>query len=310
MLKYRKKILLAAIETSYGTAASLAAANTVLASNIEITPLAGETVSRELQYAYYGASPEIPVNTHQTLAFRVELAGSGTAEKPPAWGVLLRGCGMAETITSSGSKKVEYTPVSSGESALTLALNIDGQQHQLKGARGTFTLEVNPSQIPYLNFTFTGLWATPSSAAAITPSYTAWKDPLTASKANTPTAQIHSQDVAVSAFSCDWGAEVTHREVIGAVSQVLITDRATSGSMTIDAPTLSTKNFFTLAKAGTTGALKIVHGSAAGSIVEIDAPKVQLSSPSYQEASGIAQLQLALRMMPNSGNDEFIVTTK
>ncbi len=309
MLKYRKKILLAAAETAYGTAAALTGTNAVLATNVEITPLAGETVSRELQHAHYGASPEIPVNTHQTLAFRVELAGSGTAGTAPAWGLLLRGCGMSETVDAP-NKEVEYAPVSSGESSLTLSLNIDGQLHQLKGSRGTFTLEINPSQIPYLNFTFTGLWTAPSSVAAVTPSYTSWKDPLPASHTNTPTAQLHGTDVTLSAMTYDHGNEVVHRSVIGSANQVLIVNRAPSGNITIDAPALSAKNFFAAAKGATTGALKIVHGSTAGAIVEIGAQKVQLSSPSYQDASGIAQLQLALRALPDDGNDEFIVTTK
>ena len=139
-IKYRRKLILAKVEGTAGTAEVLAAADAVLASNIELTPLAGDTVSREIEYPYYGNSAQIPVNAHQQLAFRVELAGSGTKDTAPAWGKLLQGCGFAETVERG--KDVDYTPITGGEKTMTLSLNIDGQLHTLAGARGTFTAEL------------------------------------------------------------------------------------------------------------------------------------------------------------------------
>ncbi len=305
-LKWRRKLILAKVEAAAGTAESLAAADAVLASNIELTPLAGDTVSREIEYPYYGNSAQIPVNSHQTLAFRVELASSGARGTAPAWGKLLQGCGFAETTTAN--TKVDYTPVSTGEKTLTLSLNIDGQLHTLKGARGTFTIEAGVNQIPYLNFTFTGLWTDPSSTAAVaSPVFTAFKDPLIGSKGNTPLFSFMGQsNLALSAFSYDHANEVNHRELIGASSEVLITGRAPTGSVTIDAPAYSALNLPKKAKDADTGALIIVHGQGDGKIVSIHSPKVQASGVSYSDDNGTMQAQVDLAFLPSAaaGNDE------
>ncbi len=311
-LKYRRKLILAKLEAAAGTAEALAAADAVLASNIELTPLAGDTVSREIEYPYYGNSADIPVNAHQQLAFRVELAGSGVKDTAPAWGKLLQGCGFAETV--SKAKHVDYAPITADEKTLTLSINIDGQLHTLAGARGTFTAELGANQIPYLNFVFTGLWDDPASTAAVKdPKYSDWKQPLVGSSAGTPTFSFYGKsDLGLSAWSYNQANEVVHRELIGAKSVVLIVGRAPTGSVTIDAPKYSVLNLPKTVKDGTTGALKIVHGKTDGAIVEINAPKVQISSVSYAEDNGVMQAQADMSCLPNAaaGNDEIKITTR
>ena len=311
-LRYRRKLILAKVEATAGTAEALAAADAVLASNIELTPLAGDTVSREIEYPYYGNSSQIPVNTHQQLSFRVELAGSGTKGTEPAWGKLLQGCGLAEVITAR--TKVDYTPISTGEKTLTLSLNIDGQMHSLAGARGTFTIEQGANQIPYINFTFTGLWQDPASTAAVAnPNFAGFKAPVIGSNDNTPVFSFMGvSDLGLSTFSYDHANEVVHRELIGSDNEVLITGRQPTGSVTIDAPAYSKLNLPKGARDGTTGALSVQHGVGDGNIIEITAPKVQPSAVSYSEASGTMQAQVALTFLPHraAGNDEIRVTVR
>ena len=95
--RYRRKVLLIATEETVGTGEELTGADAVLAVNIEVTPLAGDSVSRELERPYYGGQQEIPSNVHSQIAFGVEIAGSGAAGTAPAWGRLLEACGMCET---------------------------------------------------------------------------------------------------------------------------------------------------------------------------------------------------------------------
>lgn len=309
-LKYRSKLILAKIEAKAGTAEALAKLDAVLASNIELTPLAGDTVNREIEYPYYGNSADIPVNSHQQLAFRVELAGSGTKDKAPAWGKLLEGCGFKEAV--SKAKHVDYAPITDKEKTLTLSLNIDGQLHTLAGAYGTVTVEMGANQIPYLNFAFTGLWTDPSSMAAVKdPVYTDYKLPVVGSNAGTPTFSFFGKsDLGLSTWSYDHANEVVHRELIGAKSEVLIVGRAPTGSVTIDAPKYNALNLPKSAKEGTTGALKIVHGNKDGAIVELSAPKVQISSVGYSEDNGVLQAQVDMAFVPDTGNDEIKITTR
>ena len=309
-LKFRSKLVLAKLEITPGTAVALVAADAILASNIELTPLAGDTVSREIEFPYYGNSAQIPVNSHQQLAFRVELASSDSKGTAPGWGKLLQACGFAET--TSNNVKVDYTPVSTGEKTLTLSLNIDGQLHTLKGARGTFTIEQGANQLPYLNFTFTGLWTDPSSVAQVAnPTFTAFKDPLIGSNNNTPTFSfMNKADLSLSAYSYDHANEVNHRELINAPSEVIIAGRSPTGSVTIDAQPYSALNLPKKARDGGSGVLSLIHGSGDGKIVEINSPKVQVSGISYSEDNGALQAQADLAFLPSTGNDEIKITAK
>lgn len=113
--RYRRKVLLIKEEAAAGVAEGLAAADAVLAVNIEVTPLAGDSVSRELERPYYGGQQEIPSNTHSQIAFGVEIAGSGSVETPPAWGRLLKACGMSESVAAEPTAYADNTAYDVGD---------------------------------------------------------------------------------------------------------------------------------------------------------------------------------------------------
>ena len=309
-LKYRQKVLLAKLEATSSTAETLAKADAILAAGIEITPLAGETTAREIEYAYYGHAGDIPINTHQQISFKIELAGAGAAGTAPAWGPLLQACAFAETI--SAGAKVEYNPITGAEKSLTIGINIAGQLHTMQGCRGTFTLELSSNAIPYINFTFTGQWTDPAAAQAVSdPVYTGFKKPQIASNRNTPTFSfLGSSALSLTEFAYDHGNSVIHREVIGGANEVLITGRAPTGSVTFDTPAFSALNLPKKARDGDTGTLQLIHGTAAGNIIQFGAPKIQLSAPSYADSDGIWQVQAAMAFVPSGGNDEFKITVK
>ena len=96
-ISWRSKILLAKIEAIYGTdAAPTGAANGILAVDVSFNPMQGSDVSRNLERPFLGAQGTVATELHAELSFKVELVGSGTPGTPPAWGVLLRACGVAE----------------------------------------------------------------------------------------------------------------------------------------------------------------------------------------------------------------------
>jgi hypothetical protein len=98
----RKRTLLAKIESTPGTDPTpTGAANAILVRNLTLTPMETTLVSRDLIRPYLGNSAQLPAANYAKLAFEVELAGSGTAATAPAWGPLLRGCGLAETTLAA-----------------------------------------------------------------------------------------------------------------------------------------------------------------------------------------------------------------
>jgi hypothetical protein len=95
--KWRRKVILAKIESTYGTD-SVPAAGTdamLVGTNVELTPLETELVARDRVQHYLGAQEQIPVNARVRLKFDVEAAGAGGAGTVPKYGPLLRGCGFA-----------------------------------------------------------------------------------------------------------------------------------------------------------------------------------------------------------------------
>lgn len=299
----RKRLILAKAETTYGTDSTPAGADAVLVRNLEITPLESDTVSRELIRPYLGNSETLLANKRVGITFQVELAGSGTAGTAPRYGALLKACGMSETVVATTS--VTYAPVSASFSSATIYFNNDGVLHKATGCRGTFTMTCNLNEIPTIDFTMTGIYNAPTDTAAPTVTYSNQATPLIFKEGNTSAFSLLSYSGCLMNVSFDMANEVVHRELIGCTRQVLITNRAPSGEVVIEAPTIAAKDFFTIAENNTTGSLTFQHGQAAGNIVTFTAQKVDIGQPTYSDSDGIQMLNLPYVAIPTgAGNDE------
>lgn len=308
MAKYfRKKILLAKIESPYGTDATpTGAANAILTKDLTINLMQGQTVQRNTDREVLGNELTYHVAPYTTVSFGVELAGSGMAGTAPAFGPLLEACGFLET---DGASDVVYTPKSDTFKSVTLYYHQDGLLHKVTGARGTVSFALSPGGIPEMKFTFTGLRNAPSDTVLPTPTLTAFQTPLPITDAATPTFTLHSYAATMGGFNIDLANEVVYRNVVGEES-VHIVDRAPKGDVSIEETALATKNFHSICAAHTTGALQMIHGSVAGNIVQLDAPVVQLLQPSYADSNGILMLNMQLALIPDDGNDELSLTFK
>ncbi len=303
-IKWRSKILLAEIESSYGSDPSpTGSANAVLATDVRLTPMEGNDVSRDLETPYLGAQATIPTELHSKLSFKVEMAPSGTAGTAPAWGPLLRACAVAETIVASTS--VTYNPITDSHESLTFHLWIGSTRYVLLGARGNCTIRIGAQGIPYLEFEFTGLFSTPSEVTRPTPSFTAFKKPLVATTTNTPTFTMGGTSFVMRSASLDLGNQVENRFLIGSES-VLITDKAEVFETTVEAVPLTTFDPFSLASAQSTVAVSLVHGTATGAISTLSIPTAQMQRPQgLENAQDIKEWPLRMVPLPSSGNDQW-----
>lgn len=302
----RRRTILAKIETTYGTDPTpTGSANAILVRNMTITPLNAEMVSRDLVRPYLGNSEMLVAAKHVAIEFEVEMAGSGTAGTAPAYGPLLRACGLAET---DGVSDVTYTPVSSGFESVTLYHNVDGILHKITGARGNAEFTINARAIPVIKFTMTGVYNAPSDAALPSVDYTAFKTPLAANSSNTTGFALLSYAGVLESLSLTLGNAVSYRSLIGSES-VLITDRAVSGTAVFEAPLTATKDFFAAALSSTLGSLAITHGTVAGNKFQIDSTSIDIGQPTYSENDGITMLSVPFVAVPSSsGNDELSIT--
>jgi hypothetical protein len=300
----RKRLILAKSEATYGTDSTpTAAANAVLVRNLEITPLQAEAVSRNLIRPYLGNSDQLLAQTRVEVTFEVELAGSGTAGTAPAYGPVLKACGLSETIVATTS--VTYAPVSASFSSCTLYFHNDGVRHKVTGCRGSFELTAEVGQIPVIAFTMTGIYNAPTDEALPTPTYANQVAPLIFQNGNTTNFSIFSYAGCLQSLSLQVANEVVYRELVGCTKEVLITNRNPSGTCVIEAPSIATKDFFALATGSSTGAITFRHGGTAGNIVTFNAPQSDIGSPTYSDQDGIQMLNLPYLAIPSSsGNDE------
>lgn len=306
-LKTRKTIILAAVEASYGVDEAPLGSDAILVTEPTIIPLAGGTVSRNNARPHHGSSQQIHVNTHVQVSFQVEIAGGGAVDTEPPWGRLLKACGW-DGAPDAGVNYA-FSLISENEPSLTIYFFRDGQKHAMVGARGTVSIAFNGNNLPYFNFTFTGMWVDPSSVADPTPDFTGWQTPLPVSNVNTPTVSIYGYACVLESLSIDLSVDASHKDRPNETN-VPIVERQPAGSISFVAPALSVQNFFTAARNNTLGALQIVHGTTAGNIVTLDAPQVQLLEPTYGDANGETLIQANLALIPtDAGNDELTITT-
>lgn len=306
----RKEGLGAKIESTYGVDPTLnLTTDSIQTSGLEVMPLDGDFVNRGIDRAQLGAEGDVLVARRVGVDFEVEAAGSGTAGTAPAWGKLLRACGFSE-VTNAGVSNV-YSPVSSAFSSLWMEVNKDGNKHTAKGARGNVSFQWQARQIPRFKHAFKGLYAAPVSASLPSYTLTPWKIPVAFNNANTPTATLHGTAIKLESISLDIQNDLQHRDIVG-VEELLIVDRDVRGQIVFEAPLISAKDWFAIAVARTQDALQIIHGTVAGNIIQIDAPKVELSNPRYSESQGVLMLTMDIILVPNAaaGNDEIVITSK
>lgn len=307
---YRKRTILAKIESTYGTDSSPTGANDAIqVRNLEISPAESEVLSRDLIRTYLGNSPQLIANTRVNVTFEVEYSGSGTAGTAPQYDPILKSCGMASTVVTDTS--VTYAPVSTSFDSCTIYYSTDGVQHIVTGCRGTFTISLNANQIPVYNFTMTGQYNAPTDTADPTTTFQNQADPEIFNDTNTTSFTLFSATtLALQTAEIDLGNEVVYRELVNSDKEVLIVNRAATGNFVIEAPTLATKDFFALAVAGTSGNLSIVHGQTAGNIITLTSPTsgLSLGNPTYSEDTGIVMLNIPTTLVPSSsGNDELSI---
>ena len=164
------------------------------------------------------------------------------------------------------------------------------------------------AEIPTLDFTFTGIYNAPDDTALLTPTYANQDDPLLFKNGNTTSFQLLSYGGALQSFSFDLGNTTTYRELVGGTKEVLITDRAASGSVSIEAVALGTKDYFAAAvdDDAALGNLQFTHGTVAGNIVQFTSSKVDIGDVAYGDSDGIAMLEIPYTCVPDSAaNAEF-----
>jgi hypothetical protein len=303
----RKKFLIAKIETTYGTDPSpVGGSDAVQVTNLEVTPIESDNVQAASYQGFLGNSTRgtLVANKRVSVTFDVELSGSGTAGTAPAFGPLLKSCGLSET-TSAGVS-VTYAPVSSSFSSATIYCFYDGTRHKITGARGTVSFNLTAGQFAVASFQFIGIYNAPDGTA-LSGSFTVANQAaaIEVNDTNVTTATFHGVTSSrIESFDMALNNELLYKETASS-QEVLITNRAPGGTAVIEAPAVGTTDFFAKAVAVATGSTSLVLGATAGNIVTMNAAQTDITGCSYADTNGVIALSMPYLALPTTaGNNE------
>lgn len=282
-MKFRKKTLLAKIETTYGTdSAPTGALNAIQTSDLTISPMEAETLNLTLDKENLGADPGTLVGKHVRITFRVPVAGSGTAGTAPAYGPLLIACGYAETVAAGTD--VTYAPTDDAAS-ITLHMKHDRVLHTITGARGSVRMVTEQRQYAWFEFEFIGLYNAPTHhTTSLNPVVTAFQKPVPF-RAATVEFELFTQALCLRSLTLDGGQSNAFFECSEAES-IQLEDRQGSFDASFVEPEIATYDVWTAISADTVGVLEYVHGNVAGNIVEFIGHHAQITSVSREDDQG------------------------
>lgn len=302
---FKKKAILFGMEAAYGTDPVLVGTDWFEARNVALTPYEVESMDRGIIVPWMGNGGKLLVSARQKLSFDVALAGSGAAGTAPKIGKLLRAAGFAETVTPA--IKVEYTLVSESFESGAFYINIDGVLHKGMGVRLNPNITMDAKGIPLLRVECTALYTAPVDAAPPVVDRSGWPIERPVNSKNTLVCAVNGVNSFYSRFGFSLGNQVVHEELAGGYEAIKIVDRQPSASITMLAELLATFNPFTLADDSTAVAVQVVHGTVAGSKVQVDL-KTKITGVANEDINGSVGYNLTLSPEPVSGNDEIKLT--
>src|SRR3546814_11739897 len=114
---FRKKMILAKLETTYGTVPTpTVSANSILTHDLDLKTFQGNKAALNYDRPSLGSDKQIYTGPYSMLTFGVDPARAGTARTAPASGPLLSPCGFrdiinpAEVTTTSPVSHTTQTP--------------------------------------------------------------------------------------------------------------------------------------------------------------------------------------------------------
>lgn len=304
-----KRALLAKIESTYGTDPTpVGGTDAMYVYDLSITPMELVKAERNPVRPFFGADATILGGTPVKLEFKVPIAGGGAAATAPGDDCVLRACGHAKTVGAD----VTYSLIGAAYESATFYANVDGVLHKVTGARGSVSFDFSHGQVPMKAYSIVGIYSAPTDTALPTVTFGAtWPKPLIMNKVNTTPVTLHGISVILTKLSIKPEQSVEWRDWVNSTEEVKIVNRPkVTMDVSIQADTLAAKDWFATAKAGTTGALTITHGTVAGNKAKIDAATVQLFDPSYEDDGGIVMIKMSGLLLPSAtGNDEYTYKT-
>src|SRR3990167_6675366 len=268
----QKSVLLAKIESTYATDPTpTTSADAISVYDVELEIKREPQERRPIDVTL---SPLTPVmgSGEAKVSFEVDLKGSGTAGTAPDWLVLHKACGFANTNVpaTSDTLKPDDTPTDS----VTIWVYKDGLLYKLVGCRGDVKHVFEAGKLVKMKYELMGRFDIPTDV--VLPSAVT----LDSTKPVPALATVFtfgSYAAIIDKLELGLGNDTVKNEDMNQTYGVYsfeIVGRKPTGKMTVNAVLRATSNadFWSYMNVGTTKALSIVIGTAAGKIAPITPP--------------------------------------
>lgn len=303
-MKFRKKVVLAKTEDTYGSDSSPdGATNALLTRNLDVNPLEGEELQRELDKGTMGNDPGTLVGQHCTVSFQIEMAGAGAAGDIPAYDPVLRAAGHAQSEDDESTPtEIYYDPIDEDVPSLTLYFHHDKTLYKIVGARGSLTMECGKRQYGYMSFEFMGLIEEYVGATMPDVDQSAFVKPIPFRAANVDFS-LFGDTRPLHTLTITGGQEISFYETSENES-LEQEDRSSTWQATIEHPHLTDDwDVYQAIRDDEEGALEFILGTTGGNIFQVDCDAVQmLNSPSLSNENGIVAIQLGGSIIAQSSN--------
>lgn len=312
-------IILIKEETVYGTYnAPLPASDARVVFGYTATPIESEQVRRQTERGFAGLYPSSRTAVRARDAFSIELAGSGAAATPAQFAPILRACLFGAPSITAGVD-VAYPLITTGDGGSVSLLSYKGELARMrrKGVRGNLTMDFTERQLPFMAFDLIGLIEGAATvdagapAGVVLPSYPA---PVEVNLSNT-VVQLGGATLGCKQLTINFGLKTEYYSTTGGRAVIFGKDdsgdrRAITGTARFEMPDPATKNYFADINSGVALAFSLIHGTAAGNIVELTSARVFLSNVSMSVEQGKLFLNAELEFVPSAANNELVFKTR
>ncbi|MEM4720544.1 MAG: phage tail tube protein [Candidatus Methanomethylicaceae archaeon] len=293
----RRTVILAKVETNYGTDATPGTGNGIACTIPDLTPT-GDILTRDFvrnSISPFGHAIGAKV---VELSFDTELKGSGSntssAAVLPEIDPLLRICGMTPTFTSSGTNSwtATYKPVSTNFNSATIYVYRDGILHKITGCRGTFSLNLEAGNYGKISWTIRGLYQDPIDQSMISGvQYNTTVPPIVKNVQLT----LDSYSPYVRAITFDLGNTLAERRDVNAAEalrEITITSRTSQGTIDPEMDLLSVFNWYQKWSSASDILLQATQiGTTNGNKIQFKCPKIKLRDLRYDDRDGVLVLR-------------------
>ncbi len=298
----RRKILLADIESTYGSDPGVSGSDAILVENLNWSNAGLKMVARPAVRPSLAALQQVYAGRLVTVSGTIEMKGSSAAGTPPEYDPILRAAGLA--VTNVPSTSDTYAPASSGLESAYLRVYEDGKAINIGGCRGNCTFNFNAGERCTIDFEMTGHVGEQTDTALATPSFQTPSPPPFIGASFT----IDSYAATLSALTFTLGNQIAMPASANGADgydEITIVSRNITGSLAVLDELVATEDFIGNFTSGALMALATgTIGGTAGNRFALTAPAVYYTDATPEDREGVAGLALPIGFAESSGDDE------